>query len=309
MNDVDILGMGCVAVDELLHVERFPTEDAKLAVLSRETRIGGTTATALLAAAALGARCAFAGTLGDDADSRLTLAALREAGIDTSLVRSQPGARPIRSQVIVSRETGSRTVLYDLAGAAPCAVGWPPAEAIRSARQLMVDQFGLEGIVPAAQMARDAGRIVVAKLEHAGERRDYWPLLSLAHYAVLPRAAATQITGATDPAAAAERLVRDSRATIVVTCGAEGLWYCSAGSSAPACHLPAFSVQARDTTGCGDTFRGAFAAGLSRGLAVADALVEGAAAAAIRTAANSPVDRFPHLQAVRQFIAARAAMP
>jgi ribokinase len=93
-----------------------------------------------------------------------------------------------------------------------------------------------------------------------------------------------------------------------VTCGPDGLWYRTSGDRT-ARHLPAFAVPARDTTGCGDAFRGAYAAGLVRGLSIEDALVQGAAAAALRASAATTAERLPSLDAVRQFIAARAPMP
>jgi hypothetical protein len=61
---VDILGLGCVAVDDLLYVAAYPPADAKVQVRCRERQGGGPTATALVAAARLGSACACAATLG-----------------------------------------------------------------------------------------------------------------------------------------------------------------------------------------------------------------------------------------------------
>src|SRR5207244_1767609 len=63
----DILGLGCVAVDDLLYLDAFPQPDTKMRVRARERQCGGLSANALVAAARLGARCAHAGTLGPDA--------------------------------------------------------------------------------------------------------------------------------------------------------------------------------------------------------------------------------------------------
>src|SRR5262245_38678789 len=122
---LEILGLGCVALDETLIVDAFPAEDAKTAILERSSSLGGISANALAAAAKLGARTAFAGTLGEDHASRRVLAELTRAGVDISLVRRQADARPIRSTIITSRKTGSRTILYHLAGAAGAATDWP----------------------------------------------------------------------------------------------------------------------------------------------------------------------------------------
>ena len=47
---MDILGIGCVAVDDLLCVADYPAADSKTQVLGRDRQCGGMTATALVAA-------------------------------------------------------------------------------------------------------------------------------------------------------------------------------------------------------------------------------------------------------------------
>src|ERR1700730_2848555 len=97
----DVLGLGCVAVDDLLYVPAYPPPDSKVRVRRRERQGGGLTGTALVAAAPLRPRCPFAGVLGDDEDSRFVEDCFRRDGVDTSPVVRRPGARPIRSTIIV----------------------------------------------------------------------------------------------------------------------------------------------------------------------------------------------------------------
>jgi sulfofructose kinase len=63
---IDIIGLGCVAVDDLLYVPSFPVANTKVRVLSWERQCGGLTGAALVTAARFGARCAFGGLLGLD---------------------------------------------------------------------------------------------------------------------------------------------------------------------------------------------------------------------------------------------------
>ena len=188
----DILGLGCVAVDETLVVERFPAEDAKVQVISRSATVGGTTATALLAAAKLGVRCAFVGTLGEDPASRLVLETFQQAGIDTSLIRREAAARPIRCTILISRASGSRTVLYDLQGAVPAVLGWPPADAV-ARPDCSSSISSAEGILPAARFAKSAGVPIVADLEHLEQSGDYTDYFVLADHVILSRARSRSI--------------------------------------------------------------------------------------------------------------------
>ncbi len=61
----DILGLGCTAVDDLIYVESYPAADSKVRIRRRERQGGGLTGTALVAAARMGARCQYAGGLGE----------------------------------------------------------------------------------------------------------------------------------------------------------------------------------------------------------------------------------------------------
>src|SRR5438552_11512604 len=97
----DILGLGCVAIDDLVYVDAYPAPDTKVQVRRRERQCGGLTATALVAAARLGARCAFAGVLGDDEDSDFVTATFEREGVDTAPTIRRREARPIRSTIIV----------------------------------------------------------------------------------------------------------------------------------------------------------------------------------------------------------------
>src|SRR5690348_17831501 len=110
MSSYDVLGLGCVAVDDLLYVDSYPPPDAKVQVRRRERQCGGLTGTALVAAARLGSRCAYAGVLGPDDDSRFVLDTFRREGIDLSYIALEPEARPIRSIIIVDETSRTRTI-------------------------------------------------------------------------------------------------------------------------------------------------------------------------------------------------------
>jgi ribokinase len=91
------------------------------------------------------------------------------------------------------------------------------------------------------------------------------------------------LAGPGDPEAGARRLLDRGRRgrAIVVTLGAAGALVVPAGG--PAVAIPAPAVTAVDTTGAGDTFNGALAAGLVAGRALPDAVRRAVAAAAFST--------------------------
>jgi sulfofructose kinase len=297
----DILGLGCVAVDDLIYVPSYPAPDTKVRIERSERQCGGLTATALVAAARLGARCAYAGTLGNDELSRFVLGRLEEEGIDTTLVRRLPRARPIHSRVIVDESRQTRTILYDLEGAEPAREDWPPEGVVRSSGALFIDHFGAEGMIRAARLARDAGRPVVADLESDQTSR-FAELLALPDHLIIPAAFACQLASTTNPPSAVDRLWSESRAAVIATCGADGCWYRGLSTGPGALHQPAFAVQAVDTTGCGDVFHGAYAAALVEGKSLTERVRFASAAAALKATQRGGQAGIPRRPAVEAFL-------
>lgn len=296
----DILGLGCVAVDDLLYVPAYPAPETKVPVSCYERQCGGLTATALVAAARLGSACAYAGILGKDALSEFVLERLAAEAVDVRLVRRRPEARPIHSTIIVDESTQSRTILYQLDGVYGAQVDWPTEDWIRAARVLFVDHFGVEGMLRAAKLARAAGIPVVADLER--EHGTEFPLLlAQINHLIISRAFAEHLSGLADPAAASARLWRGPGHVVIVTAGAAGCWY-TAAEARPSIHQPAHAVTAVDTTGCGDVFHGAYASALARGLDLPERVRFASAAAALKATARGGQAGIPRRAEVETFL-------
>jgi ribokinase len=298
----DILGLGCTAVDDLLFVEGYPPADGKTRVLKRERQGGGLTATALVAAARMGARCLYAGTLGDDELSRFVESRLRAEGIVVEQVRRQAGARPVHSVIVVDQKRGTRAIFFDLENAGRATPKWPDESVIRAARVLFVDPFGIAGMTRAALVAREAGIPVVADFERVPLEEGFAELAALVGHLIVSGEFAMQWTGRNNPAEAARALWLQQREGVVVTCGAEGCWFLGREDPDRPRLFPAFRVPVVDTTGCGDVFHGAYAAGLAQGLDFFDRLRLASAAAALKATQPGGQTGIPSRSAVEEFL-------
>jgi sugar/nucleoside kinase (ribokinase family) len=276
----DVLGLGCVAVDDLLYVATYPPADAKARVLRRERQCGGLTATALVTAARLGSQCGYAGVLGYDPLSTFVAERLIAEGIDITHLVRRCDASPIHSTIIIDTECQSRTIFFDLAGVIGADTDQPPPALIRSSRVLLVDPCGVDGMLRATRIARSGQIPVVADIEGDMSLRAM-ELLEVADHLIVSHATALDVTGESDPARATARLWTEERTAVVVTCGQEGGWYLTSEQSEP-WHYPAFAVPSLDTTGCGDVFHGAYASALARGLSMLERLRVAAATAALK---------------------------
>jgi ribokinase len=298
---LDVLGLGAVAVDEILHVDHYPAADAKEQVRRRERRCGGLAATALVAAARLGCRCAYAGVLGTDDASAFAARCMEAEGINLSQALRRAEAQIIRSAIIADLGAGTRNIFFDLNGVVGAGDDWPPQELIHNTRMLLVDHIGMAGMIRAARIARSAGVPVVADLED-DSAPGFSELLGLVDHLVLSREFALRYTGEGEPARAAQKLWQPDRALVAITCGAAGCWVFTGGQPV---HHPAFAVETLDTTGCGDVFHGAYAAGLAQGLSLDASLRLAAAAAALKASRRGGQETIPKRAEVERFIKER----
>lgn len=294
----DILGIGTAAVDDLLYVNKFPTPDSKIGIVSSTRQGGGQTATAMTAAARQGAKTAFCCHLGWDDLSNFTVNELEKEGVDCSpCVRDSEGT-PYHSTIIVDLSTHTRTILHEEGNICP-PVETATSDLIRGAKILFVDDNSRKTGIQAARIAKELKIPVVADAE-VDPPPEVWDLLPLVDHLIISSKFGEELSGKRDCGEMAAALSAPDRASCVITDGERGCWFSEHGN--PAVHISAFHVDVVDTTGCGDVFHGSFTAAIARGCSVQKAAVIANASAAMK--ATQPGGRLgiPTLTEVEAFL-------
>lgn len=281
MDAIDVMGFGAVAVDDLVVVDRYPNEDSKVEARGMLREPGGLSGTALVAAARMGGRCAYVGTLGEDDLSGFILDRLSGEGIDVSAAVIEPQARPFHSIVIVGTTRKTRTIIYSSEGVTGAHPTLPPADVLAECRVVLLDHAGTDGMIRLATAARRLGIPRVGDFERL-EPAPFDRLLSLANHLIVPLEFALELTGCSAPEAAIAGLWDPERELVAVTNGEEGSWYRSAETGERIFHQDAVTVGVVDTTGCGDVFHGVYAYALAKGLTPAERMEMASAAAALK---------------------------
>jgi len=205
----------------------------------RRARVyGGVTAVALVAAARLGVRCAYAGTLGHDENSDFVLKSLEAEGVNVEVALRRDGCEPVRSFIVVGESPKTRTIFVDASRHQGASDDAPSAEIIRAARVLFVDHYGVPGRLRAARIAQDAGIPVVADLE-TDEAPDFKQLLELCDPLILSLDFARRLSAQATPATVTAALRRAKNYTVTLTDGARGCWFAGPGDSEVR-HQPVF---------------------------------------------------------------------
>jgi ribokinase len=295
----DILGIGAVAVDDLIYVDHYPPADSKIRAQARQRYGGGLAGTALVTAARLGVFPAYCGILGDNELSHYTRQELEREGVDCSQIQVQAEAEPFHSTIIVAQSTVQRTVFSWAKGVIAVRPQDMTDELIAQCRVLFVDHTVVEAALRAVEIARRHNIPVVADIEAERHPRVY-DLIPQIDHLILGVDFARKITGEEKPEDMARVLSSVGRACSVVTAGDQGCWYAERDGTVN--HFPAFQVQPVDTTGCGDVFHGAYAACLAKGLSVENIIKIASASAAIKATQPGGRRGIPDWPAVQRFL-------
>lgn len=303
-HDLQILGFGASAIDDIVYVDRL-LEGGKGKVVRREKDYGGNIATALVAVAKLGGRAGFIGWLSDRREGDASIAELDRHGVDTSFAPRRPDASPIRSTIIVG-PNGDRFIAYD--DDVPHGTADTLADDVLArARVLLIDGYAVHSATVVAR-ARDLGLAVVADIEWSTGPATRW-LMDLSDHLVLPIAFARLVTGEGDAAAMLSRLWSDGRSAVVLTDGDRGAYVRQRGDDA-LWHVPAHVVTPVDTTGAGDCFHGAYAFALADGKSPLDCVLLATAASAIAVTGHGGRRALPdHRQCLALMRGAEAPVP
>jgi ribokinase len=260
---------------------------------------GGSAANVAIWGAAAGAKARLVAGRGDDLAGRLLAAALAERGVELRPADPVAGAS---GAMLVVMEAGERTFVAD-PGANLHLAEAEVAAAVEGAAAVFVSGYPL--LRPATRAAAlagatSAGRAGVPAAVDAAS----WPLLeggagepvlaaaALAGTLLANRDEAVALAGPSDPATAGSALAARV-ATVVVKCGAAGVWVCAADR--PPAPVPAPAVAAVDVTGAGDAFAAGYLLARAGGADPVEAARAGTALAAeaVATSGAWPAPRSP----------------
>lgn len=269
---VDVVCIGHASYDLVFELDHHPEADEKCTASGLVACGGGPAANAAVTATRLARRAAFVGYLGWDPLGDAHFQELVREGVETALVCR--GDSPTPLSVVLVKPDGRRALVNYRGATPPLAADAVDPQSLE-AKVALFDGHEPEVSGCFLPHCRSQGTATVldAGSLHPGTRQ----LMFEVDYLVASRKFAAQWLGRDDPLQALEKLSAQSPA-VVITLGEEGVIW-QRGDERGA--MPAFPVQAVDTTGAGDTFHGAFAVALADGLGWLETLRFASAAAAL----------------------------
>ena len=286
----DVVGVGANSVDYVYRLPEYPRPDSpasKLQIRSHLISCGGQVATTLCTCAAMGLRTAYVGTMGSDDNGRRMREELTGRGVDISNAVVRDAVNPY-AVILLDDQQGERIVLWDRSPVLALTDEELPRSVVQGARLVHVDDVDEDASIRAAGIAREAGIPVTSDIERVTDRTA--ELVAAVSIPIFAEHVMEPLTGERDFERALRKLRGQHRGMLCVTLGVRGAMLLEGDTLH---HAPAYTVEAVDTTGAGDVFRGAFIFALLRGDSPPDMLRFANAAAAVSCTREGAIGGVP----------------
>ena len=262
MNKVTIVGS--LNVDTTLRIKRMPLPGETLAAEGKSSAAGGKGANQAVSAARSGAQTAFIGEVGKDNSGQMMLDEMKANGIDVAGIRENDQVGTGTASILLD-ENGQNSIL--IYGGANQQLSPTDVEAAKdkiTAADFVVAQFETpqEATLRAFQLAKANG--VTTILNPAPAQKIDPEVLKLTDLIIPNETESAELTGViitdeTSMLISAAKFAQMGVRNLIITVGAKGAFYCTQDGYS---FIPAFKVNAVDTTAAGDTFIGALSSQL-----------------------------------------------
>ena len=262
MNKVTIVGS--LNVDTTLRIKRMPLPGETLAAEGKSSAAGGKGASQAVSAARSGAQTAFIGEVGKDNSGQMMLDEMKANGIDVAGIRENDQVGTGTASILLD-ENGQNSIL--IYGGANQQLSPTDVEAAKdkiTAADFVVAQFETPqaATLRAFQLAKANG--VTTILNPAPAQKIDPEVLKLTDLIIPNETESAELTGViitdeTSMLISAAKFAQMGVRNLIITVGAKGAFYCTQDGYS---FIPAFKVNAVDTTAAGDTFIGALSSQL-----------------------------------------------
>ncbi|MFC2683949.1 MAG: ribokinase [Limosilactobacillus oris] len=262
MNKVTIVGS--LNVDTTLRIKRMPLPGETLAAEGKSSAAGGKGANQAVSAARSGAQTAFIGEVGKDNSGQMMLDEMKANGIDVAGIRENDQVGTGTASILLD-ENGQNSIL--IYGGANQQLSPTDVEAAKdkiTAADFVVAQFETPqaATLRAFQLAKTNG--VTTILNPAPAQKIDPEVLKLTDLIIPNETESAELTGViitdeTSMLISAAKFAQMGVRNLIITVGAKGAFYCTQDGYS---FIPAFKVNAVDTTAAGDTFIGALSSQL-----------------------------------------------
>ena len=274
---MQVVGIGQCCLDYLALIDTYPEVDTKNEVIEWHEQSGGPVATALITLSRLGVKCRFHGITGDDFAADKIKEALINENINVhGLLKREKNVSHI-ALIVIEKGSAKRTVFWKRPSGEPLSAKELGHDFLTEANFLILDGLMKDASLYAAQRARELN--IPVMLDAGRARPGMLEVSMLSDYVVASQDFAKDMGWELTQNGLNEQRKKLGCKVLAITFGEKGSLNVSGDEFF---QIPAFYVDAIDTTGAGDVFHGGYIYGLLKAWSLRDTVVFASALAAMK---------------------------
>lgn len=297
---MDMIGFGNPFQDLIVELDKLPPSNVNIRMRNYVFQGGGNVPTATAAAGRLGLRCAILGVAGDDMFGHANAADFAYNNVDTSHLMLDPGKRTDFCVCVSEREIHGKEFISRAGDYRALEIADLDEAFIKSARILHIGDMLTPAKFQAADWIHEAGGKV--SIDAAYYRPDIYENYRYLDIFIASETYFNALCADKGPMTCEEasRYIHAQGPEIVIfTLGEKG---CQGTYGDTCFEMPAFSVDAVDSTGAGDVFHGAFNYAYLQGWDVPRCARFSSAVSAIKCTRLGGRAGIPNLETVMRFL-------
>jgi sulfofructose kinase len=293
----DVVGMGLNSVDFIAVVPEFPTLNSKMEIAQFSKQGGGQVATAMVSLSRWGVKTKYIGKVGGDELGQFSLISIQQEGVDVSSMMIEPDATSQFAMIIVDRNSGERTILWDRDERLMYRERELKREEICSGKLLLLDGHDIHAAIRCAKWAKEKAIPIILDIDKVEPLTS--ELIREIDFVITSSSFPSLFTGISDLERALLELKNHTSGFLCSTLGREGAVALVNGELL---RVKGFKVNTVDTTGAGDVFHAGFIYGLLQNWEVVAVLRFANAVAALKCRNPGGRKGIPTLEETQNFL-------
>jgi sugar/nucleoside kinase (ribokinase family) len=297
----DVIGLGVSTVDLLNVVDHFPDKEEVQKSVCSTMQGGGPIATAIVTLARLGAKVAMIDSIGDDWFSKQIVNEFRSEKVETCFIKTNHAATSSMATILVRKSDGARTIIFSPGNSPIISADEITPELISQAKYIHMNGRHFNACLKACSVAKSVGTKISFDGGSHRFREELKEIIPLTNICIIAKEFAVSCTSNTEISAAAKTILNSGPEIVIITDGLNGSFLFT--KEIDGYHQKAFKLESTvDTTGCGDSYHGAFLFGLVYGYNLYESMKFASAVATINSTKLGGRAALPDLETVFKFL-------
>jgi len=297
----DVIGLGVSTVDLLNVVDHFPDKEEVQKSIFSTIQGGGPVATAMVTLARLGANTAMLDSLGADWFGEQIIEEFKKEKVKTDYIKINKGCNSSSATILVRINDGARTIIFSPGNFPDFQAEEITPDLVSKTKYIHINGRHFDSCLRACEIAKKAGTKISFDGGSHRFREELKQIIPLTDVCVVAKEFAQNYSGEIEITEAAKIILKSGPEIVIVTDGLNGSFLFT--KEINNFHQKAFRVENTiDTTGCGDSYHGAFLFGLCKGFDLFESMKIASAVAAINSTKLGGRAALPDFDEVNNFI-------